>query len=97
MKRYRLSPGAQRDMADIWLYSAQNWGVDRADDYIRALTDAMVLLVEDPSLGVSCENVRPGYRKRLSGSHAIFYRQERAAIVVIRVLHQNMDAARNLH
>ncbi|MBO9559435.1 MAG: type II toxin-antitoxin system RelE/ParE family toxin [Caulobacter sp.] len=97
MKRYGLSPGAQRDMADIWLYSAQNWGVDRADAYIRALTDAMTLLVEDPSLGVSCENIRTGYRKRLSGSHAIFYRQGRDAIVIMRVLHQNMDAVRNLH
>jgi len=97
MKRYRLSPGAERDMAGIWLYSAQTWGVDRADAYIRALTDAMILLVEDPSLGASCENIRPGYRKRLSGSHAIFYRQGRDAVVIVRILHQNMDAARNLH
>lgn len=97
MKGYRLTPGARRDLADIWLYSAQNWGEDRADDYIRALTEAMILVVEDPSLGVSCENIRPGYRKRLSGSHAIFYRHTRGVIVVIRVLHQNMDAARNLH
>lgn len=97
MRYYRLSPAAQRDMAEIWLYSAQNWGADRADDYIRALNEAMVSIAKDPLIGASCEDIRPGYRKRLSGSHAIFYRQVSNDILIMRVLHQNMDFARNLH
>jgi len=97
MKRYRLSPGAERDLAEIWLYSAQNWGMDRADDYIRALNDAMTTIAEDPRTGSPCEDVKAGYRKRLSGSHAIFYKQAQTGVVVVRVLHQNMDFTRNLH
>jgi toxin ParE1/3/4 len=97
MRRYRLSPAAQRDMAEIWLYSAQNWGADRADDYIRALSETMTSIAEDPLIGASCEDIRPSYRKRPSGSHTIFYKQVSTDILIIRVLHQNMDFVRNLH
>ena len=96
MKRYRLSPAAQRDMADIWLYSAQRRGKDRADGYVRALNDVFASAAEDPLIGPSCEDIRPGYRKRVSGSHVIFYKQAGATVVIIRVLHQNMDFGRNL-
>ncbi len=62
MRRYRLSPAAERDMAEIWLYSARKWGMDRADGYIHALTEAMALTADDPLIGVSCDDIRPGYR-----------------------------------
>ncbi len=97
MRRYRLSPAAERDMAEIWLYSARKWGMDRADGYIHALTEAMALTADDPLIGVSCDDIRPGYRKRVSGSHVVFYKRAQSIVVIIRVLHQNMDFARILH
>ena len=34
---YRLSAKAEADLTDIWSYSAEQWGVDRADRYVDAL------------------------------------------------------------
>jgi plasmid stabilization system protein ParE len=44
-----------------------------------------------PLLGQACDDIRPGYRKPPIGSHMLFYVIRNEAIVVLRVLHQQMD------
>jgi plasmid stabilization system protein ParE len=34
---YILSPRAQRDMVEIWDYTAENWGDDQAESYVLAI------------------------------------------------------------
>ena len=34
MAEYRLSPGAERDLADIWRYTNKRWGRAQANRYI---------------------------------------------------------------
>lgn len=41
--------------------------------------------------GQACDEIRPGYRKHPAGSHMLFYQIREDAVVVIRVLHQQMD------
>jgi toxin ParE1/3/4 len=53
-------------------------------------------LAENPALGQSAEAIRVGYRKHLSGSHVIYYRQSGAGIAVVRILHQRMDVRTRL-
>ena len=67
-----LSPRAQDDIAEIWDYTAQRWGIEQAESYIRDLQATLELLAENPALGRSAEAIRAGYRKHLSGSHVIF-------------------------
>jgi toxin ParE1/3/4 len=43
-----------------------------------------------------CDDVRPDYRKYPVGSHILFYRVTKAAIVVVRILHQRMDVERHI-
>ncbi|WP_220124964.1 type II toxin-antitoxin system RelE/ParE family toxin [Roseovarius sp. TE539] len=38
--------------------------------------------------------VAPGLRRALAGAHVVFFREDAAAVTVIRVLHQRMDVAR---
>jgi toxin ParE1/3/4 len=34
---YRFSPRAQRNLDEIWDYSAATWGIDQAEAYIRQI------------------------------------------------------------
>ena len=82
---------ARADLAEIWDYSAERWGVDRSEVYIRDLQRAIERVAVDPAIGPACDDIRVGYRKLPSGSHVIFYREVDDAIEVIRILHQRMD------
>ena len=33
MVEYRLTPAAERDLENIWLYTRQQWGTEQADIY----------------------------------------------------------------
>ncbi len=37
MKRWRLTRKARADLADIWNYTAELWGVVQAERYIRQI------------------------------------------------------------
>jgi plasmid stabilization system protein ParE len=34
---FALTPRAQRDLAEIWDYTAERWGLDQAETYTRQL------------------------------------------------------------
>lgn len=94
--RYRLSPAAQSDIDEIWNYSAENWGEDRADKYIHDLTGVLEKLASGKRRGHSCDHIRLGYFKYPSQSHIIFYKINGETVDVIRILHQRMDFTRRL-
>jgi toxin ParE1/3/4 len=47
---YRLSVPAEADLAEIWVYSAEQWNLDQADRYIDALLSRLDWLCENPQL-----------------------------------------------
>jgi toxin ParE1/3/4 len=55
MKGYRLSPSAEADLDDIWVYTATTWSDDQAHTYIAKLFDAFVALGDNPQLGQSAD------------------------------------------
>ena len=80
---------AERDLIDIWLYSFQTWGEAQADKYHDELTNAFAAIAENPLIGISCEDVRQGYRKY--HVHLIFYRIAEDTLRIVRVLGEDMD------
>jgi toxin ParE1/3/4 len=96
MRAVRLSPRARRDLQDIWTYSADRWGPERADAYLRRMDEAITRAARDPQHGRACDPVGRGYRKWAVGSHMLFYKDDDKTIIVIRVLHQSMDFERHL-
>jgi toxin ParE1/3/4 len=91
MSGYALSSRARQDLKDIWHYSADQWGRDRADRYIRAIHRSFEIIAKDSRRGRSAENLRVGYRKFSVGTHVIFFRVEDEGLNIIRILHQSMD------
>ncbi|HWU13425.1 MAG TPA: type II toxin-antitoxin system RelE/ParE family toxin [Caulobacter sp.] len=86
-----LAPRARRDLQEAWTYSRDQWGARRADSYVRDLNAAILRIGAHPMAGQACDEIRPGYRKHPAGSHMLFYQIREDAVVVIRVLHQQMD------
>lgn len=87
---------AERDLTDIWLYTAGRWGEDQADHYLDRIAEALDLLATHPDIGSDCSDIRAGYRKFRAGRHLIFYRLADNTLYVVRVLHDQMDIERHL-
>lgn len=95
MTRQLLSPRAQQDLDEIWDFSAERWGEDQADAYVRAIWAAVKIVSEDPRRGQECD-VRAGYLKYGVGRHVLFYKRIMDGVEVIRILHERMDFGRHL-
>ena len=54
------------------------------------------MLADNPALGRTCDDVRPGLRRMESGRHVVFYREDAGGILVSRILHQRMLPERHV-
>ncbi|MBM3952739.1 MAG: type II toxin-antitoxin system RelE/ParE family toxin [Rhodospirillales bacterium] len=92
---YRLSPRAEIDLEEIWLYTFKNWSLEQADRYHNGIVDMFDDLAAGRKTGRPVD-VRDGYFKHPVGAHIVFYRLSESGLVVVRVLHQRMDVNRHL-
>ena len=95
MKSLVFSPAAQADMADIWDYTVEHWGLAQADNYTDDIRDTCKALASGHRQGRPVD-VRPGYLKYLTGSHIVYFRDHDTRLEVIRILHSRMDVGRHL-
>jgi toxin ParE1/3/4 len=91
VRPYRLSPLAQTDLEDIWLYTFKTWSLEQADRYQNDIMAAIADLAHGTRTGRPI-GIRERYFKYAVGSHFVFYCQSDLSLDVIRVLHQRMDA-----
>jgi toxin ParE1/3/4 len=94
--RYTLRQVAENDLEEIWLYSFQEWGIEQADKYIRALLSRFDWLSENPLIGKPRTDIKPGYYSFPEGRHVIFYTLTNYGIDIIGIPHQRMDVANHL-
>ncbi len=91
---YRLTPLAQQDLEEIWLYTAKTWSVEQADIYYQLLIETIKKIADKRSIPQVSDIF--GYLKYRVGSHVIFFKKTNKQIDVIRILHKNMDIQRHL-
>lgn len=96
MAEYRLSPKARDDMEGVWLYSLSEWGAVQTQLYFDSLVDGFAFLLENPSTGIVCNDIRKGYRRYRVKRHVIYYKQTSYGVKIIRILHDSMSAIRHL-
>lgn len=96
MAEYRLSPRAQRDLADLFDHTVSQWDLDQALRYTDLIDAALARLADAPFRAQACDAIRQGYRRRTVQQHVIYFRPMPYGIAVIRILHQRMDATRHL-
>lgn len=92
MADYWLTPQAENDLETIWAYTANHYGVQQANRYLDAFDEAAKHHAKHPDQAASLAHVRSGYRRFLVGKHAAFFKTQNEGILIVRLLHQQMDA-----
>ena len=87
-----VTPKAESDLIGIWVYTCEEWGVDQADKYLDQLEAGMQQLINHPSLGANYDHVLSGYRRLQVEHHAVFYQVLESEVLIVRVLHEDVDA-----
>jgi toxin ParE1/3/4 len=93
---YRLTPLAEADLEEIWLYTFRQWSLEQADKYHRGIMAAIEGLASGRMIGQQSD-VRDGYWKYKVGMHSVYFRCPDGYLDVIRVLHGRMDVNARLH
>ena len=92
MGRVRYSMKAVEDLSSIWLYTVETWSEAQADCYYTMLISSCQQIVTNPLLlGRSYEHILPHLRGYKAGKHIIFYMLKDDAVLVVRILHEQMD------
>ena len=95
MAAYRLSRQAALDLDEIYEYTTMNFGLMRAQSYLNGLHERLGILAQQPMLGRSADQIAPNLRRYEYRSHVVFYIPQGESVLIVRVLHENMDAPRH--
>jgi toxin ParE1/3/4 len=92
MPSFTLTNMAKADLKEIARFTQNRWGREQRDLYLQMLDVSFHQLAVNPLKGSDCSEIRTGYRKLITGSHVIFYRQIYADLIeIVRILHGHMD------
>ena len=83
---------ADDDLNEIYLYSHQQFGELKADDYLLDMEKCFMTLADQPCMGRQIDHIRSGYRRLDHRNHAIFYKVIDAGVIIMRVLHGMRNA-----
>ena len=90
MPDFWLSPKAEQDLESIWVYSFEQWGQEKANQYTDSLFSVFCDLTNSPKVSISCDHIRVGYRLCREGKHVIYFKVTHYGIAIIRILHERM-------
>ena len=93
---YQFTDKAERDLEGIIDYTVHEWGVSQANTYLDGLESHAQLLAENPDLGKTRETLSEGLLSFPYESHILYYKKHTRGIVIVRVLHQQMDPVKHL-
>ena len=90
-----ITPAAENDLVNIWVYIARD-NPKAADRTFQAAEETFGLLAEMPSIGVSYWTTHPKLKglkffpvKKFS-NYIVYYRELNEGIEIVRVLHARM-------
>ena len=88
--RCTFTPKAEADLAAIADWIAED-NPSRAISFIREIRDRCDQVAEFPKAFPERAELGPGIRMSVHRDYLIFYREEAARVVVVRVLHGSRD------
>lgn len=96
MTSFRVSKAAEADIRQIARYTQNEWGARQRRLYLSGLNDEFKALSQNPLLVPERAEFEPPVRIRRYERHLIVYVIEDSDILIVRVLHQNMDVPARL-
>lgn len=111
-KRLRLSNEADIDQLEIWVYTAEKFGIEQADRYKRLIGQALRDIARDPhrngavlrseiapdlySYPIGLSATRSGTRIHQARHFVIYLILSEEEIGVSRILHDSMELSRHI-
>jgi toxin ParE1/3/4 len=89
---WRLSPLAEWDLEETWLYVAEDASPATADRLIDDIVDRFDLLAEQPRMGRLRPEFGTDVRSVTVENHVVYYRYD-GDVLIARVLHGRRDQA----
>jgi toxin ParE1/3/4 len=97
-KKFYVRKTADKDLENIFVYSVENFGMERAEKYISDIVTAFQNLAADNfKQGRDYSHVRPNLYALDVVSHVIFYKPTKDGVSIYRVLHKSMDYKKHLN
>ena len=56
--KYRLTPKADQDLAQIWRHTNENWGKSQANKYLQLFEKGFLMLLHHPKSGKVRDEIR---------------------------------------
>ena len=95
MSKYRLSLKARADLINIYAFTDARFGRYQAEAYHAGFERTFGLLAEFPGIGISADELVPGYLRFRFQSHYVFYTVETDHVLIRALIHvrQNLRPA----
>ena len=96
MASYRLLRRAAADLRTIAVYTIDQFGLEQAQSYGEGILATLDAIAEHPMMGSDQSRIRPGLRRHVYESHAIYYRVAADHVVIQRILGPGQDPLRHV-
>ncbi len=96
MRRLEFTPRARRDIEEIWEYSVDQFGLDKADAYLRDIQRAAMTVTDDPAEDLPAMRFVPATAGSPLAHISCFFKASAARVVIVRILHRRMDFVRSI-
>jgi toxin ParE1/3/4 len=88
LRRIVKSPQADADLQDLWLESAQRFGLTHADGFILSIHRRFELLAEHPNLGVARPEISAGLHVHFQPAPLVIaHRFTVDELTILRIFH----------
>lgn len=99
-RSYIITQQAEQDIDDIFTYSKDVWGVERATHYLQDLHEGLCYLADNRALGKPCSALLPAINKPLFyymwQRHYVVFRREKGRLELLALFHNRVDLPRHL-
>ncbi|WP_010179341.1 type II toxin-antitoxin system RelE/ParE family toxin [Aquimarina agarilytica] len=93
---YKLSGKAEIDLAKMYEYGIETFGLKQAKAYLLGMHTLFQVLADNTTLGRDASEFILSLKRFSYKSHTIFYLVTDIDILIVRVLNQSMDYEKNL-
>lgn len=93
---YKVSGKTEMDLAKMYEYGTERFGLKQAQEYLFGIHDIFQVLSDSINLGRDASEFVFSLKRFSYKSHTIFYLATDMGILIVRVLNQSMDYENNL-
>ncbi|MCB1677560.1 MAG: type II toxin-antitoxin system RelE/ParE family toxin [Halioglobus sp.] len=94
---FKISRNAERDLCKIARFTQDTWGREQRRKYLSGLHATFQLLAKNPLIARERREFDPVVRIHQYEHHLIVYLDCHRHILIVRVLHENMDIDEQLN